>query len=137
MASGTKRPCTRPAHSWPQKELSQQQSWSQKEPGLHTADPRRSEHWGDLMALWLLENCASLCFEGQAGHPVIGCSPGRRSAAGTSGTPLSPSDPGKETHQKPDLPVLSAKSSFRHRKNADDTFVSLCVQNCLMTKTQK
>lgn len=32
--------------------------------------------------------------------------------------------------------ALSAKCSFRHSKNADDTLVSLCVENFLITKTE-
>jgi hypothetical protein len=49
---------------------------------------------GDLMALWLQENCASLCLEGQVILRLAALQAGRR----TSGTRLSPPDPGKETH---------------------------------------
>lgn len=62
MASETEKPCTRPARSWFQ----------------------RGEHWGPR-GLVATGNCISV-LRG-AGRPEIGYSPGKRSAAGTSGTP--------------------------------------------------
>lgn len=74
----------------------------------------------------------SLCFENQAFSGLAVLLAALRTDTELQGPPctrLSPTQLGRRSTGRQTLPALDARCSFGHSKNADNTFVSLCVEN--------